>query len=97
MVNVFDPDDRERVNGGTRVIPDALVTMKMAQAVINNIEAHVEIRENPTLDGSTIIRVESNLGGDVKATFVFRNPDYTETDPKTEGGLRVFNITDISA
>ena len=93
MPNVFDPEDHERVNGGTRVIPDATVTMNMPFAIINGVPAHVEVRENPTLDGSVIVRVESNLGGDIRSTFVFRNPDYTELEPTVEGGLRTITIT----
>lgn len=72
--NVFDIINRERVNGGTNVIADAVVTIVTPVGTLTDIRAHIETRENPTLDGSTIVRVESNLNVDIRSTFVFRNP-----------------------
>lgn len=89
--NVFDIINRERVNGGTNVIADAVVTIVTPVGTLTDILASIETRENPALDGSTIVRVESNLNADIRSTFVFRNP--TVDRKPLEGGELIPRIT----
>lgn len=89
--NVFDIINRERVNGGTNVIADAVVTIVTPVGTLTDILASIETRENPMLDGSTIVRVESNLNTDIRSTFVFRDPT-VERKP-LEGGELIPRIT----